>query len=191
MEDAVADVDLPLGEQQGNGPEVELLVLAQGLYHGPTGDCEGDDCQDTIAVGADSGKCGIRGRSTLEPLDACNMLKLQRLGFAVQNKRADSRQGGVSGDFDFVPDLVMALLMSLFTDEAQIRRMLSQTWVREWEGWKEWDKSRRNEGCLHLPEDSFAEELVRRLVTISMAQAEVNYPSDADELLVRLSSAVL
>ena len=74
----------------------------------------------------------------------------------------------------------MALLMSLFTHEAQLHRMLSQVWVRSWDGWEEWDKSKRNEGSMDLSDDNFAEELVRRLVAITMDQVVTNYPTDAE-----------
>ena len=86
----------------------------------------------------------------------------------------------LSDVFDFVPDLVMALLMSVFTDEHQLHRVLSQDWLRTWKVWEEWDKSKRNEGSVDLSDDSFAEELVRRLVAISMDQAVTKYPSDAE-----------
>ena len=56
-----------------------------------------------------------------------------------------------------MPDMVLALLMSVFPDEDLLYRMLSQEWLRTWKGWQEWDKSKRNEGSMDLSEDSFAE----------------------------------
>jgi hypothetical protein len=85
----------------------------------------------------------------------------------------------------------MALLMSLFTHETQLHRMLSQVWVRTWKGWEEWDKSKRNEGSMDLSDDCFAEELVRRLVAISMDQAVTNYPSDVERRRELLMSSHL
>ena len=116
------------------------------------------------------------------PLDACDMLKLQRSGFVVQAEHVPqaSQSRALTDVFDFVPDLVMALLISLLPDDAQLHRMLSQSWVRTWEVWKEWDTSQRHEGSVELPDDAFAEEIVKRFVSISMDQAVVNYPSDAE-----------
>ena len=90
-----------------------------------------------------------------------------------------------------MPDLVLALLMSIFPDETLLYRMLSQDWLRTWKGWQEWDKSKRNEGSMDLSEDSFAEELVRRIVAISMDQAVTNYPSDDERRRELLMSSHL
>ena len=49
----------------------------------------GDDFLDTITTDKNSGKYGIRGTSTLAPLDARDMLKSQRLGFVAQHKQKD------------------------------------------------------------------------------------------------------
>lgn len=190
MEDAVADVlkkddsglELPSDEDEVNSPEDEMLTVAQGLFYDPTADGEGDDFQDTVPTYEDTGKFGIRGKSSLVPMDVCDLLKSQRFGFELHSRQAGSgaKQIELSDVFDFVPDLVMALLMSVFTVESQLLRMLSQAWVRSWKGWEEWDKSKRNEGSVDLSDDSFAEELVRRLVAISMDQAVTNYPSDVE-----------
>ena len=93
------------------------------------------------------------------PMDVCDLLKAQRFGFAVHSRQTgnNSKQFELSDVFDFVPDLVMALLMSLFTDETQLHRLLSQDWVRIWKGWEDWDKNKRNEGSVDLSDDSFAE----------------------------------
>ena len=186
MEDAVADVMkqddsclvLPSDEDERNSPEDEMLTIGKGLFYDPTVDCDGDDFQDTVPTYEYTSKFGIRGKSSLVPMDVCDLLKYQRFGFELHSRQIDNNatQIELSDVFDFVPDLVMALLMSVFTDEHQLHRVLSQDWLRTWKGWEEWDKSKRNEGSVDLSDDSFAEELVRRLVAISMDQAITKYP---------------
>ena len=62
----------------------------------------------------------------------------------------------------------------------QLQRVLSQEWLRNWEGWDEWKKKtqQRNAGSMELDDDSFAEELVKRILKISMDQTVIDYPSD-------------
>ena len=114
-------------------------------------------------------------------MDGYDLMKSQRLGFTLrsQEKKTSAVQVDLSV-FDFVLDLVMALLLSLFPCENQLHRLLSQTWLRSWEGWDEWDRSNRNIGSSDLSDDSFAEELVRRIVAISMDQVVTDFPTDAE-----------
>ena len=76
-------------EVKVNGPEDEMLICAQFLCEDPTADCEGDDFQDTVPTYEDTGTVGIRGKSSLLPMDVCELLKSQRLGLELhyqQNK---------------------------------------------------------------------------------------------------------
>ena len=84
----------------------------------------------------------------------------------------------------------MALLLFL-PCENHLHRLLSQNWLRSWEGWVEWDKSKRNIGSVDLSDDSFAEEFVRRLVAISMDQVVIDFPTDAERRQELLDSCQL
>ena len=128
-----------------------MLCLTRGLYVDPTEDYDADDFQDVAPVVENSSRYGIREKSTLLPMDGCDMLKAQRLGCVVHGRRtsvsipnstSNSTLNTLTDVFEFVPELVLALLISLFPDEANLKRMLSQTWVQTWEGWKEWEKKR-------------------------------------------------
>ena len=158
-----------------------MLTIAQGVSADPTLQWE-DDFQDTVPCNEDAGRIGVRGNSSLLPLDVCDLLKSQRFGFEMISHKNKKNSGPVDllNVFDFVPDLVMGLLISLFPDETQLHRLLSQDWVRTWDGWQEWEKSNRNEGSIELSDDTYAEELVRRLIAISMDHVVTNYPTDAE-----------
>ena len=181
-EDSVSQPDIEVVPDEGdvNGPQDEMLIGAHGLSHDPTADCEGDDFQDTVPTFDDTSRVGVRGNTSLLPIDVFELLKFQRSGIGVRplQQVSSAQRKDFPDVFDFVPDLVLALLMSLYPDEVQLYRILSQGWLRTWKGWQEWDKSKRHEGSKDLNDDSFAEELVRRIITIPMDQAVTNYPSD-------------
>ena len=124
-----------------------MLTGAQFLFEDPTADCEGDDFQDTVPTYEDTGTVGIRWKSSLLPMDVCELLKSQRLGLEphFQQNKHSAKNTEFETVFEFVPDFVLALLMSMFPDEALLYRMLSQDWLRTWKGLQEWDKSKRNE----------------------------------------------
>ena len=68
-----------------------MLTGAQFLFEDPTVDCEGDDFQDTVPTYEDTGTVGIRWKSSLLPMDVCELLKSQRLGLEPhfqQNKHS-------------------------------------------------------------------------------------------------------
>lgn len=167
-------------DDESHLPEDEVLLAATGLFGDPTADCERDDFQDTVPTCDDVSRFGIRGKTSLLPVDVCDLLKSQRMSIdEVKPQEVDDPAVHIElSTFDFVPDLVMCLLLSLFPDGRQLHRMLSQEWMRDWDGWKEWDKPKRNQGSIELDDDSFAEELVKRILVISMDQAVINYPSD-------------
>ena len=82
-EEKVLDSTVLFGDsilEEVNGPEDETLACAQYLFHDPTADCEGDDFQDTVPTYEDTGTVGICGKSSLLPMDVCELLKSQRLG---------------------------------------------------------------------------------------------------------------
>ena len=75
-------------EDEVNGPEDEMLAIADGgLFFDPTAECEGDDFQDTVPIGEGVGKFGIRGKSSLLPMDGCDLMKSQRLGFTLRSQK--------------------------------------------------------------------------------------------------------
>ena len=131
----------------------DMSVLSKGLCVDPTEDYDMDDFEEVYPVLEKSGNYGIRGKSTLLPTDACDLLRAQRLGggflktaciLGLDDTSRTSAKCCLSDEFKFVPNLIMALLISMFPDETTLKRMLSQSWVRNWEGWREWNKKTGN-----------------------------------------------
>ena len=101
-------VEVPSDEDEVNGPEDEMLTGALGLFYDPTADCEGDDFEDTVPTYEDTGRFGVRGKSSLLPSDVCELLKSQRLGFEPH-----SHQDGYSAEnLDFQVFLILYLIWS-------------------------------------------------------------------------------
>ena len=147
-ENAELQRDLFLEDANAKNEKYGMLRCSQGLFVDPTEDYDADDFQDVAPVVENCSRYGVRGKSTLLPMDGCDMLKAQRFGCFVHggrnsvscsNSSSNSTLHTLTDEFRFVPDLVMALLISLFPDEANLKRMLSQTWAQTWEGWNEWE----------------------------------------------------
>ena len=86
QDDSVLDVG---SDDDVNMPEDEMLTVGHGLFFDPTAECEDDDFQDTVPTYEDTGKFGIRGKSSLLPMDVGGLLKSRRVGVEMQAQQTE------------------------------------------------------------------------------------------------------
>jgi hypothetical protein len=87
--------------------------------------------------------------------------------------------GALFEEFAFVPELVLALLLSLFPNVAGLQRILRQDWITEWRGWSTSRAMLQNSADDRYSE-SVALERVQDVARISLQNVEVRCKSDAE-----------
>ena len=123
--------------------EVSEYQQVQGLHVDSTVDAENDDFEEAplsevIVACPGVGECGVLGRVLLTAADAEHILRISRSSGKVIPHRGDVACADVDHcDFYFIHPLLFGLLMSVYPGPGELRRVLTQNWVRAWTGWTE------------------------------------------------------
>ena len=118
--------------------------------------------------------------ASLTEVDVRTLLSWSRCArLEVPHAAAQVDDAGIlSDEFAFVPELVLAILLSLLPNVVNLRRILRQDWIEEWRGWsttrtmlQDCEEDRHSE--------SVALECVQDFARISLQSVEVRCKIDA------------
>ena len=82
-------------------------------------------------------------------------------------------------EFHFIPEFLLALLLSHFKDEDRLRQILRADWVKEWNGWTDARKELMLDEDLDDVDIVIASEYVQRFARLVMQNVHIEGKSDA------------
>ena len=88
------------------------------------------------------GQCESDICSTLTEADAVHMLQVSRSsGQDLSKTHSGAAKNGsqtypLHSEYPFIPELLFALLMSVYQSPGELSRVLQQDWINDWNGWK-------------------------------------------------------
>ena len=123
--------------------EVREYQQVQGLHIDPTVDVDSDDFQEPseshgILACPGVGECGASGRVALTAADATHLLQMSRSSGKAMPHHSEVAVSHVdANDVMFIHRLLFGLLMSVYPCPGELQRVLTQSWVSDWDGWTE------------------------------------------------------
>ena len=114
-----------------------------GLHTDPTVDADSDDSQEPsvshgILACPGVGEFGASGRVALTAADAKPILQMSRSsGKAMPHHGAVGVSRVDANGLIFMNPLLFGLLMSVYQCHGELQRVLTQSWVSNWDGWTE------------------------------------------------------
>ena len=115
----------------------------QGLDIDPTVDVDSDDFKEPsvshgILACTGVGECGASGRVALTAADATHLLQMSRSSGEVMPHHGSVGVSRVdAADLMFMNPLLFGLFMSVYPCPGELQRVLTQSWVSNWDGWTE------------------------------------------------------
>ena len=79
-----------------------------------------------------------RGNIDLKSQHLADMMRICRASFPdMLRPKQEAAVGNIDEDLGFIPELLLAVLMSQYTSMLELNHTLHFDWVRTWEGWRE------------------------------------------------------
>ena len=184
-----------IGENESLG-EIDRVELERDAKHtstyenllDPTYNWDVDTFEDTVPVEDVSmsvSKCGVRGtlgKTPLLPTDGEQLLKVRRnCGANARDTSSVSRFAFqvLRGECDFIPELVFKALCASYPEVRQLQRLLSQDWVRTWNGWKK--VAEELDGGMHEDiQQVIVDDFIVCFTSLCMDLVVFTYPSDKE-----------
>ena len=98
-----------------------------------------DEAAKVFPIETIRAKSGSGHTVKMNPTDIYALLQLSRPSRPefMPSPRFAAWQIDAHTAFDFIPDVLFAILLSYYEDPNRLYRVLEEDWVRSWEGWQD------------------------------------------------------